>query len=149
MQRAGRTIALVGTIACSIAGALAAIEPSMAFRSKHGVIQYTYSLSLVVAPALWAVMAIVAMRALRSPTPRRVVSTGITTILAMPFVFGIHVLHKPWWDIDNQFVVLSPWAIQLDAGCMAVATGIAIYLVAMAHRIGVPPPALPRAAAIH
>jgi drug/metabolite transporter (DMT)-like permease len=148
MQRAGRTIALVGTIACSIAGAIAAIEPSMAFRSKHGVIQYTYGLSVVVAPVLWAVMAIVAARALRSPTPRRLAATGITTILAMPFLFGIHVLREPWFDIDNQFVVLSPWAIELYSGCLAVATGISIYLVTMAHRIGVTPSAIPRAAAI-
>jgi hypothetical protein len=150
MQRAGRTIALAGTIVCAVAGAVAAIEPSMAFRSKSGVIKYTYGLSLVIAPALWAVMAaIAAAHALRSPTPRRLIVAAVSTIVAMPLLLGIRVARLPWFDIDSQFVLLSPWAIHTYLGCVAVAMGIAIYLATMARRIGVPPSAIPRAAAIH
>ena len=148
MKRASCSIALGGMIACAIAGAVASIEPSMAFRSKSGVIQYTYGLSVVIAPALWALIAIAATRALRSPTPRRLVVVAIVMMAAMPLLLGIRMAREPWFDIDDQFVLLSPRAIHTYLACVAVATGIAIYLATMAHRIGVTPPAIPRAAAI-
>jgi hypothetical protein len=93
-------------------------------------------------------MAIVAACALRSPTPRRLTVVAVATFLAMPFLFAIDVLREPWFDIDHQFVLLLPWAIQLYLECMIVATGIAIYLATTAQHIGVMPPAIPRAAAI-
>ncbi|MEO8551719.1 MAG: hypothetical protein ABI678_17200 [Kofleriaceae bacterium] len=145
MKRPGRTIALTITIVCAIVGAAASITPSMAFRSKSGVIQYTYALSLVFAPALWAVMAIAAGRALRMPTAGRLRLVAAVTFVALAVFMGIKWLRKPWFDIDGQFVIVSQRTMDAYLVCVAVAAVVALYLAVMAKRIAVVPSTVPRA----
>jgi hypothetical protein len=145
-------VALFGMIACAVGGAVSSVAPSMAFRSKSGIVLYEYGLSIAVAPVLWSAMLIVAVRALRLPSPRRLAIVAATTMGSWPLLLGIRALRVPVFDIDDQFVMLSPWAIYAYAVCVAASTGSAIFLARMAKRIGIGAvlPALPPpASAIH
>ena len=117
----------------------------MAFRSKSGSILYEYGLSIAIAPLLWSAILIVALRALRLPSPRRLAIVAATTMGAWPLLLAIRALRVPVFDIDDQFVMLSPWAIYVYAVCVAASTGSAIFLATVAKRIGIGAalPALP------
>jgi hypothetical protein len=129
-------VGLFGTIACAVGGAVSSIEPSMAFRSKSGTILYEHGLSIAIAPVLWSVILIVAARALRLPSPRRLAIVAATTMGSWPILLAIRALRVPVFDIDDQFVMLSPWAIYAYVVCVAGSTGSAIYLATMAKRLG-------------
>ncbi len=131
--------ALVGIIGCAVAGAVASAFPSMAFRSKSGVIMYSYALSSYVGLVLWAVVLVVAVAAWRQPSPRRLAAVAVAAIGAWPVLLAIRAINEPWFDLDDQFVMLSSAAIGTYVLCMAVATGLALYLATAATRIGMRP----------
>lgn len=142
-------VALLGLIACAIGGAVSAVEPSMAFRSKSGKILYEYGLSTEIAPVLWSAILIVAARALRVPSPRRLAVVAATTMGSWPVLLVLRAILVPWFDLDDQFVMLSPWVVHAYAVCVAASAGSALYVATLARRLGtgaglpaLPPPAV-------
>jgi hypothetical protein len=116
-------------------GTLSAYVPSMGWLSKSGVLRYEYSLSRVIAPAAFAVLGIVVVHALRSLSVRRVSIVIAAILFTWPFLLAIRVLREPWFDIDNQFVLLAPWATYGYAASLALASVGALSLAITCHRL--------------
>jgi hypothetical protein len=123
----------------ALSGTVAACFPSMGFLSKSRILRYEYSLSVVIAPAAFAVIGILVVHALRSLSVRRVSIVAAATLLAWPFLVAIRVLREPWFDIDEQFVLLAPWAIYFYVVSLAVASVGALALLVTCHRLVVLP----------
>jgi hypothetical protein len=133
------TVLLVALAACGIAGTVASLVPSMAWRSKSGDIVREYGISTVVAPALWTAILVTAMRALALRSPRRFATVAVFTIVAWPMFLGIGAVSEPWFDIDNQFMRLAPHVLDLYVASAIAASGIAIAVALITARLAAGP----------
>jgi len=139
-------VALGAVIVASVVGTICSVVPSMAFRSKSGSILYEYGLSVLIAPALFGAIVIVAARALR-PSRKRLLVAAITILGASPFLFGIKLAREPWFDIDDQIVTLAPWAVHgfVISAVVLLAAGFAVLV----HALRQPPDRGPELVAAH
>ena len=131
--------ALVLLVGCSIVGAITSVVPSMAFRSEDGDILYEYGLSGLVAPTLWAAILVASISAIMVPSPRRLALASGAGLVGWPLFLAIRALREPFLDLDNQFLLLAPWIVQLYVVAAVVASGLAIALAFGAARIAAAP----------
>jgi hypothetical protein len=141
VQRARPLLVLL--VGCSIAGAIASVFPSMAFRPEGENVIYEHGLSRSIAPALWTVILGACIAAIVRPTPRRFALAAGSGVLAWPLFLGIRALREPWFDIDDEHVVLAPWALQLYVGAALLASGLALGLAFVSARAAARPVPLP------
>jgi hypothetical protein len=132
-QRVTAWLAVIG-LAAGL-GTVSAYAPSMGWLSKSGVLRYEYSLSRVIAPLAFAAIGIVVVHALRSLSVRRLTIVIAATLFAWPFLLAIRVVREPWLDIDNQFVLLAPWATYGYSASLALASVGALALAITCHRL--------------
>lgn len=132
-------VVLVLLAGCSIAGAIASVVPSMAYRSRSGDILFEYGLSGLVAPTLWAAILGASISAIIVPSPRRLVLASGAGLVGWPLFLGIRVLREPLFDLDDQFLLLVPWIVQLYVVAALVASGLAIALAFVAARVAAEP----------
>jgi hypothetical protein len=126
---------LLGAIVCCAAvGVATSVVPSLEYRSSTGVV-YRYGLSIIVAPILWMTVLATAARALRIRSPRRLAIVAITALIAWPLLLGITAVNQPWFDIDNQYSVLSPHVIHAYVAAAVLTSGAAIALAFLTARI--------------
>lgn len=123
------TVLLCLVALAAILGTVSACVPSLGFRSKHGVLVLEYGLSQLAAPACFAVTFIVAVWTLAAPTLRRLSIIVAATLCTWPFLVAIRVLREPLFDIDDQHVVLMPWAVFGYVAAVAAISGAAIALL--------------------
>jgi len=131
--------ALVLLAGCAIAGAIASVVPSMAFRSEDGAILREHCLSGRVAPTLWAAILCASVGAIIVPSPRRLALASGAGLVGWPLFGVIHVLRRPWVDFDNEFLLLAPRIVQLFIVAAFVASGLAVALAIGAARLATGP----------
>jgi hypothetical protein len=128
-------VVLGAAIVASVLGTICSVTPSMALRSSNGTIAYEYGLSVVIAPALFTAIIVVAARALR-PSRKRLLVAGSTILGAFPIVLGIRLVREPLLDLDDEVVKLAPWALHTFVACTAVLLAAAILLLVYADALG-------------
>lgn len=143
----GRAL-LVLLAGCSIAGAIASVFPSMAFRPEGENVTYEYGLSRIIAPAVWAIILGACVAAILRPTPRRFALAAVGGILAWPVFLCIRALREPWFDLDDEHVVLEPWALQLYVVAAVLTSGLAFGLRFVAARAAARPVLSPPRASV-
>jgi hypothetical protein len=134
---------LLALVAVSVTGIVGSRTPAMAWRSKSGIIQYSFSLSHFIAPALWSALAVLAVAAAHRPSLRRLASLIIAGVVAWPFLLAIRALRVPLFDIDDQYVELAPWALDLYSASVALVAGLAIALNLVVRSLAARPPVAP------
>lgn len=136
-------IALVAVIIACLVGAIASLVPVLAVqRTGHGFVPYELSRSA--APAVWAGLLIVAARALRVPSPRRITWVIAAVSAAWPALLALRAMREPFMDLDGRFLILAPWALQAFAACAVATAAIAIFLAHATRRAcASPEPVLP------
>jgi hypothetical protein len=121
-------------ICCAIGGVVTSVVPSLQYRSPSGVV-YTYGMSIIVAPILWMTILATAVRALRIRSPRRLAIVAITALIAWPLLLGISAVSQPWFDIDDNYRVLSPNVISAYVVAAVLTGGAALALAFLTARI--------------
>ena len=130
---------LVLLAACSIAGGITSIVPSMAYRSRSGDILYEYCVSSLVAPTLWGVILGTSISAIIVPSPRRLALASGASLVGWPLFLVIRLFCEPLIDFDDRFLLLVPWIVQLYVVAAFVASGLAIALAFGAARLAAEP----------
>lgn len=136
-------VGLAALAAMTSVGVVAARTTSMAFRSKSGVIEYSYGVSRAIAPALFTVIALLGVAALQRPSLRRLTSVVGAAAAAWPFLVAIRAAHVPLFDLDNQEVTLAPWALSLYSASVALVAGLALALNLVVRSLAARPPVAP------
>lgn len=130
----------------SVVGAVAAREPCMGYVVRPGVVEHARALSLVIAPAAFAVIGLVAVRALLAPSLRRIAMVVMATFVCWPVLIATRAMSEPLIDFDpeREFLVVAPWAIYAYAAAAGITSLAAIALMRRANQLATLP-VLPRA----
>lgn len=142
---------LVLLAACSIAGAIASVVPSLAYRSGIEDTLYTYGVGGRFAPMLWGVIFSASIGALVVPSPRRIAVAAEAGLVSWPLLLVQFELSRPAWDeLADRWLVLVPWIGRLYVVAAFIASGLAIALALGAARLAAEPvrPVLPRASVV-
>lgn len=105
---------------------------------------HDYALSKGVAPSLMALLLVMVLRALRSPTPRRIAVVSLVALGVVPILATIQILGVTNFGF-SEFRVLSPLVMTAYSVCtLAIgALGIHLGIVARKHGYGDDIPAEP------
>lgn len=138
------SVVLLAIVLGSVLGVIAARTPSLGWLPKSGDKPHEYALSLVVAPAAFATIGILALRALLAPSLRRIAMVGVATFVCWPLLIAIRLFREPVMDIDEQFVLVAPWAVYAYVAAASITSLGAIVLMSQTNQLAALP-VLPRA----
>lgn len=144
--RAGRTaIAIELVLIGATAGACVVVAGMTSIRNDG----QDLALSRGFVPSLLALLLVMALRALRTPTPRRIAIVSLVALGVVPILATIQIRSLTTFGFD-EFRVLSPWTITAYSLCtLAIgAFGIHLGIVARRHGYGDDIPAAPPKATV-
>jgi hypothetical protein len=142
---------LVLLAGCSIAGAIASVVPSLAYRSESDDILYVYGVGGRFAPMLWGAIFSTSIGAIVVPSPRRIALAAGAGLVSWPLLLIQRELSRPpWGDLPEQNLVLVPWIVKLYVVAAFVASGLAVALAIGAVRLAAEPvrPLPPKASVV-
>jgi len=140
IARAGlaRGLALAVIASASI-GAVGAMTPSL---GHYGERPATLSLSPLVAPLFLAVIAVCALRVLRSPSPRRLAELALAGVVAWPFLMAIRALR----GMNSEYFLVEPGPMWMFSFGTIAISGLVLASGVLAWRAAAVAVAAPPAA---